>query len=581
MAPRRGSDDTFTFDLVPDDEVDEPLPGTEDQEPAPGRAPDGDPGQDGGSRPWWVRVRGASRRRTVAAVVVLVALLGTAGTVSTVRDRERTERLRAAPGGVADLSVPLRERWTYGEGDPWPVAAMRDLVVVITGTGALALEQQSWFQPEPLTPQPQGGVLRGIDLDTGRERWQVPVERVENCGPRADGAFGVRPRMPVSEVVVCVVEVDGQRSVLTVDGQGRTTVRALEEAGPAGDVAVAAGGAVVRAETAGEMPPLLPDIVGDERIGWDVSEAFQPPDVRVVMEDARTGEVRWERLLPVPEVRPGGDWWACAQWSGGGDPVLDVGRVSLGGGDPVVVTACGLTAQLTSSGEVVAGSGLDESGRRYETWAHALADGGFAVVDMSRSGDLTRGPARVLDRDGREVASPDGGVLDPLSTDGTQADLVLTRDGGEVVALDASGREVWRAEGLSGVRGAVARAGGTAVLLRDDSGRFLVGLDLGTGRTLWTWPMDVGTGASPGYVPGVDEYVRGAWTDGRVLLVAGPGYGATERPASWTALDLRSGDVMWQVPQDEAGPSLPGTGVYRAVDGRVLFWDGTRVTRLG
>ncbi|MEL7978222.1 PQQ-binding-like beta-propeller repeat protein [Isoptericola sp. F-RaC21] len=583
MARRRGArSDAYTFDLEPDgDEPD----GDEGRAAAPvvratrragTHGPlliDLDPvddvddeGGDDGARPddegvlTWRRARDRVRdalrgRRLVAAVVVVAAAL-TAVVVDTVGDRSRTAALRSAPGGVLDLSAEPREEWRVAAEGSAPGGLM-----AVTGGLVVAQHQDA---------------LLGLDVETGERRWTVRLPAPSSsCGPGMQvWSGGLQPE--AADRIVCVTARptgDGgtvRRSTVTVVAADGTVEGTREVAGSPADLFPGADGSLVSVAWVGEASPVDPRVADDVVSG--VADAGAIPDgydVRVRVEDAVTGDRRWQDTVRFDgTVDPS----LCVRWSDDGT----TSGVDLRGGVQTVVTdrvlwlgGCGIDAWYTPDGVR-----LDRPGDpgTFEGFAvEPLTGGGY--VARTEAADLgVDEPAhadRLLRDDGSEVREVRGRYLVPLSTDGGGDGVHLERRGAVTVGTSDDGDDLWRTDVRS--TAVLVRTAQVAVVV--DEGRRVYGLDLGTGEVLWTRPDLVdGLDAMGAYGP---RFVDAAFTDGRLAAFVVPDY-ARGDVVHWVALDAASGRQLWQV---ELGGD--GWGVQLAVAGRLVRWSPTEIVGLG
>ncbi|MEU2200710.1 PQQ-binding-like beta-propeller repeat protein [Isoptericola sp. NPDC019482] len=592
MARRRGArPDAYTFDLDPDgaepddaeDRADAPVVPSVDSsidspdlspvvEAIPGagrRAPllidlDPDDADDGFDDPppsgpgpeplTWRRAVDRARdvlrgRRLVAAVVVVAAAL-TAVVVDTVGDRGRLAALRAAPGGVLDLSAEPREVWRVeAEGSvPGGLMAMADGLVVA---------------------QQQGAIL-GLDVETGERRWQVALPGgTTSCGPGMQVWSG-GVQADTADRIVCVTSSrDDGTTVTVVDADG-TVEGTRELEGSAAERYPGGDGALVTVEWVGEASPVAPRVADEVVAGVaDAGAIADGYDLRVRVEDAVTGERRWQETVAFDDAV---DPSLCVRWSDDGT----TSGVDLRGGVQTVVTdrllwlgGCGIDAWFTPDG-----ARLDRPGDpgTFEGFAvEPLSGGGYVVrTDSDDFGlDDLADADRLLRDDGSEVREVQGRYLVPLSTDGGGDGVHLARRGDTTVASSADGTELWRTEVRS--TSVLVRTAQVAVVV--DEGRRVYGLDLGTGDVLWVRPDLVeGLDAMGAYGP---RFVDAAFTDGRLAAFVVPDYTQGD-VVHWVALDAASGRQLWQV---ELGGD--GWGVQLAVAGRLVRWSPTEVVGLG
>lgn len=591
MARRRGArPDAYTFDLDPDgadpddaeDPSDVPLaapvvrPVVEATRAAGRRGPlliDLDPDEDdddpdelpasgAGREPLtWRRALDRGRdalrgRRLVAAVVVVAAAL-TAVVVDTVGDRGRLAALRAAPGGVLDLSAEPREVWQVEAEGSVPGGLM-------AVAGGLVVAQHR-------------DALLGLDVETGEQRWQVGLPAgPSSCGPGMQ-AWSGGAQADTADRVVCVTGVPGgdgaservRRSTVTVVGADGTVEGTREVEGSPAELYPGGDGTLVSVDWVGEASPVDPRVADDVVAGvadpGDITDGY---DLRVRVEDAVTGERRWQQTVPFDG---GVDPSLCVRWSDDGT----TSGVDLRGGVQTMVTdrvlwlgGCGIDAWFTPDGVR-----LDRPGDpgTFEGFSvEPLTGGGYVV--RTDSDDLRAEGAtadRLVRDDGSEMREVRGRYLAPLSTDGGGDGVHLARRGDVTVASSADGTELWRTEVRS--TSVLVRTAQVAVLV--DEGRHVYGVDLGTGEVLWVRPDLVeGLDAMGAYGP---RFVDAAFTDGRLAAFVVPDY-ARGDIVHWVALDAASGRQLWQV---ELGGD--GWGVQLAVAGRLVRWSPTEIVGLG
>lgn len=587
MARRRGArPDAYTFDLDADgaapDDVEDPAdaPFVRATRSAGSRGPllidldpdDVDDGPDGfpppsgaGPEPLtWRRALDRARdalrgRRLVAAVVVVAAAL-TAVVVDTVGDRGRIAALRAAPGGVLDLSAQPHEVWRVEAEGSVPGGLM-----AVAGGLVVAQRQDT---------------LLGLDVETGERRWQVALPAgASSCGPGMQVWSG-GVQADTADRIVCVTArpSDGgapegdrvRRSTVTVVAADGTVEGTREVEGSPAELYPGGDGSLVSVEWVGEASPVDPRVADDVVAGVaDAGAISDGYDLRVRVEDAVTGDRRWQQTVPFDgAVDPS----LCVRWSDDGT----TSGVDLRGGVQTVVTdrllwlgGCGIDAWFTPDG-----GRLDrpaDPGTFEGFSVEPLTGGGYAVrtdADDLSAEDPTA-TDRILRDDGTEVREVRGRYLVPLSTDGGGDGVHLARRGAATVATSDDGTELWRTDVRS--TSVLVRTAQVAVVV--DEGRRVHGVDLGTGDVLWVRPDLVeGLDAMGAYGP---RFVDAAFTDGRLAAFVVPDY-ARGDVVHWVALDAASGRQLWQV---ELGGD--GWGVQLAVAGRLVRWSPTEIVGLG
>ncbi len=581
------------FELLPDRGPTSP-PGeatrAEVEPPALGRA--------GRATAAWLRRRTAPQ--VVAGVAALALAVGGLTAAAQVRERAAAAALVASPGGVFDLGSPVHELWSRTFDVPdglrgrleapfWPVGVLdadgRHVVVFRLGEPDL-----DGSAPRAADPDTR---LVGLDLDTGAERWQVPIDGVARCGVSSSGLRYDRFAIPtVAARLVCTTGEGIRSRVVVVEPDGTAVDRTPGGLASSTRLLPGPGGVLVRVDQTGPDPDgvaLSQTLDG----GWRFETGFTAPGHRIAAVDPRTGEELWHAAWPGAPVEPGSTF-RCASTGPARQPRLDVAGVSADvSDDGMVLRMCGGDVVLTASGTVVAATETGRAGASVEAYVRSLAGGGIAVARpgiSARSGPGALLPTVVYDRDGREVMSRDSGFLDPMTTDGRDTvdltgapgrrgrGVLLAHDGLWMRAVTAGGDVRWTAGGRPGVEGSVAQAGGVLALVRrsDTGDGELVGIDLGAGVERWTVSLgDLGI-----FGGGRSSYVRGAWTDGRVLVVIVPGfYGSAELP-EWVAYDLRSGERVWHLDADATARTVTPSTQCIAVAGRLLCLDSERVARV-
>ncbi|WP_454730118.1 outer membrane protein assembly factor BamB family protein [Cellulosimicrobium protaetiae] len=541
---------------APDDALDTDEPGT-DEPAADGARPD----SPRASRP-------GRRTAVVGAVAAGVALvLGGMLAVDAWHGRADIARLRAAPGGVEPLPDAPREQWTADVGLTGGLALLPGSMVTVVDGEAVA-----------------------VSLDSGEERWRVGVGKDATCG---SGILWALPSGEPDDTLVCVApvpeapggivrdrspEIDPMTgrivaaswTITVVDDDGEvlgqreaSTEGALLTPGP--------GGTVVRAERVGELP-------ADQGAVLETDDATgmprEIPDGRpavVQVEDALTGDVRWEAELPF--VAGAGQ---CITWSeADGEQTIRADLENLWTAVEtrlLRVEGCGVTAWFTLDG-----TRLDEVENPVDGVV-ALSDGTYSRDPIgydygwgSSSGTEPTSAPAILGADGAVRWEPPGSVLAPSATDGRPVPT-LVRDGLDLVAFDVEGTELWRTSEQSTSGAVLVAAGGTLVVSNGYGDGALAGLDLTTGGERWsldreelTAGLEVGTGWSADV----------AYTDGSraILSVSDWDAGTT----SLLALDLADGGVAWTA--ETAGPD--GGSWVAPLQGRLLRMSDTGITRLG
>lgn len=554
--PRRRRPDHARITFALDDAAGDAGP---DRHPEPGPGP-------GPEEAAPSRASGAGRRRLrlalAGATAVGVVVAGMA-VVDAASSRGSLETLRRSVGGVEPVESAPRELWSTDAQTSGGLATLPGLLVVVRDDEAVA-----------------------HDLDSGAVRWTVPLPRTSRCG----GELELALTSPVpDETLVCVTDdvpsplasrtllttttgeaVDGTASlpapqVTVLDADGTATTRPLDAS--RGWSAPGPDGTVARFRRVGDTPAAPVPTDPSTGLPTDVSGGRAAV---VTLEDARTGAVRWEHELPFVAEEGGCDQYSVAEDATYAD--LDGGAVVRSAG-LVAVRGCGVDARFTPEGTRV-----DDPEKPADVVAQ-LPDGALLrAVDRGWAAPDGTGAAAVLEPDGAVRWEPTGEVIVPTATDGTAGDLVLTRQVTDLVAHDATGRPRWENAEVNSPEVAYVVADGVAVVLQG-MGSVLVGVDVETGRTLWTRTIDelVDDGAGPA-VPSSMLHVGQAFTDGARALLAVSAWEDEEHSTTrLVALDLRDGEIGW------SSASTSSTR-YAAVQGRLLridLGDDPTVTRLG
>ncbi|GAA4733888.1 hypothetical protein GCM10023216_28040 [Isoptericola chiayiensis] len=548
MGRRRRPEGAFTFDLVPDDGTqagDRPAASPVDAGPAadlPADVPPSDRDREPGPvRRTWQRF---SRRTRLAALVTVAAVAGVVLVVDGMLDQGRHEELRTAAGGVVDLSAPPAEAWRVGDAGDAPPQEV-SLAAVTDGVAMVQREDE----------------LRGVDLVTGQERWVIDLlDSRARCGPGVTLWSDVAEITPASRVV-CVA--DGQAgaataTVVTADG---TVLARRQLEGEQDLVAPGPDGTLLTASWVGEPDDVDVELHGDPMTDLTViGEIDDGYDLLVRLSDAVTGEERWERRVAFDEVR---DERQCVRWTTGGrdmELARDGDVDHLTSGRLLAVSACGVLAYFTPSGEQLDLSSAQAAGDDVARRVQPLADGGYAVFAAVWGQQAwTYG---VLDAAGQERLRVEGRLLDPWATDGpADGELLLATEAG-LTAVDAEGAERWTADVEADEQ--LARAGGVTVVL-DQRDRVL-GLDRATGDVLWV-REDLTDLSSVEGATGRGGEVESVFTDGSVVALVVPDYGDTGVVSRWLAVDATTGEDLWS-----AAVPHEGWGVDLAVEGQIVRW---------
>jgi hypothetical protein len=514
-----------------------------DDDPRAGEPHDDEPAA-GGSAP--ARLRRA--RAGIAAGLVLLCGLSAWGATTETEARQHRATLVSAPGGVLSLARPVSAAWDVPADSTHLPAFMPGLVVV-----------------------QRGGVLHGLDVGTGTERWQVQVGEGAGCGLMPAGAQNQNP--PVADPLVCLAaQPDGRRIVTVVRANGASETRELPQ-----DVTTAvptAAGDLVTIRRTGPTPPppdahVIGTVNGDGVTGSSgflhvEGSVAAGQDAVVRLEDAATGTPRWERTLtftPVADASTcGGTIVVASDNQATFDPTrLEVSTLS----SFVVVLGCGIQGVFTATGEPVDRASPKAA---VSVW-QPYADGGVLRYDTDiAAGSQTQ---TLLRPDGTTTAFTDR-VLSPLATDGTHPDVVLLAANDQSLhARDRAGSPLWT--NTLPVPDVLARTSRVAVVA---IGFGVAGIDLTSGKTLWMDPTsfleststtrnrthdatDLGNSSSLS--------VAAAFTDGdSVTLSMDYSDGATH---GFVTLDPATGDVRWRT---LTPASANDWTQYYAVEGHVI-----------
>jgi outer membrane protein assembly factor BamB len=527
---RHGTAETVTFDLVPDD--DGPVPDDAGVPSDPGEPP---PSVVGRLR---TAVAAWPRRRKIVAVAsaagLVLASVGVVVAVDGVRDRQLRHQLVEAPGGVFSLARPPEQRWRAPLAGQEVVALMDGLLVVA--------DRQYWSED---TDDPSV-TLTAVDPADGSVRWSTEVEGADWCGgapPPPAGMWG--GGVSEATALVCAT-VEPEPGVAVVGEDGRITARRALDDPVEGEVVLAAPGAVVRLARVG-----TPDegVVVD----WTLGEDFATRDLTVRLEDAVTGDVRWETTLDGGTAPAGTRVDSIFQCADGGPDGTSFESVSDDisgyawevGARALWVGACGVDATIDLvTGEVVRSTDpFDAAGDWYQGVV-SLDGGGYATrvpAESSSDAPLLGEVNRIWRADGTVVGDVPGSVAVPTATDGSPADVLLTTGADGLSAFDpADTTPLWVR------RGTATPLARTERVLVVGQGTGIVGLDPRTGRELWTRPPPE-PGQGPGELP--SQVVR-AFTDGRYVMLMGlrdAGLVGEDGTAdlSLVALDLATGATVW------------------------------------
>ncbi|WP_415297421.1 hypothetical protein [Cellulosimicrobium sp. SJTW-1] len=529
-----------------------------DDDPAESEPAESDPAEGGPPR----RGRPAAVVAGVAAGVALV--LGGMLAVDAWQGRADLERLRAAPGGLEPLPDAPVERWTADVEVSSGLALLPGAVMTV-----------------------EDGTAVARSLDDGAERWRVDVGAYASCGGLF---FWSLPFGEPASTLACVAPVvpdedaSGGGAELTFEREtGRAlasdwTVTVLDADGEVlgrrdttsdgGTPAPGPGGTILRAERVGEVPAGDGAVVEQDPTTGEVADLplGRPAVVRV--EDALTGDTRWE--ADVPFVEGSGQ---CVGWTeADGTETIRAELENLWAATEthlVRVEGCGVTAWFTPGGER-----LDDQENPLDGVV-ALADGtyyrdpsGYAST-WGSAATAPRDAARaVLAADGAVRWEPPGPILVPRSSDGSDAPL-LARSEGELVAFDGDGSELWRSSEVVAPEAVLVATHDTVVVSGGSSTGWMTGLDATSGTVRWSLDRETVEAAAGGSVSWMDT----AYTDGRrAILLAYQDDGRTEL----LAIDLADGHVAWSggVGPEEGSWPVP-------LQGRLLRIGQSEIARLG
>ncbi len=530
-------------------------------------APDGEEPPPAGDGPDGPRAPRRGRRpAVVGAVAAGVALvLGGMLAVDAWHGRAGLDRLRAAPGGVEPLPDAPREQWTTDVGLTGGLALLPGSIVTVADGEAVA-----------------------VSLDSGEERWRVDVGKDATCG---SGPFWSLPSGEPDDTLVCVAPVPESSGGIVRDGSleldpmtGRVvaatwTITVVDDDGEVlGQRDASTDGAlltpgpdgtVLRAERVGEMPTGDGAVVEQDTTTGELSGIPEGRPAVLQVEDALTGDVRWEAELPF--VAGSGQ---CITWSeADGEETIRADLENLWTAVEtrlVRVEGCGVTSWFTPDG-----TRLDEPDNPVDGVV-ALVDGtyyrdptGYDWIPTVRT-EPTSAPA-VLGADGSVRWEPPGSVLSPTATDGRPVP-VFVRDGLDLVAFDAEGAELWRTSEQRTPDAVLVAAGGTLVVAHGYGDGALAGLDLTTGGERWSLDREE---LSAGLEVGAGWSADVAYTDGSRAILAVSDWEAGT--TSLLAVDLADGEVAWTA--ETTGQD--GGSWVAPLQGRLLRMSDTEITRLG
>lgn len=544
-----------------------PGPETEGREPED--APDCDDPPTGGDVPDGARTpRPGRRAAVVGAVAAGVALvLGGMLAVDAWHGRADLDRLRAAPGGVEPLPDAPTERWSADVGAMTGLAFLPGAVV--------ALEEQEAV---------------AYSLDSGEERWRVEVGANAQCGnpimwslpsgtpdptlvcvaPVLEGPDGADPDGAQPTVDPMTGRVEAAAWTVTVVDEDGEVLGRRDTTSEGGFPTPGLGGTVVRAERVGDVPAGDGAVVEQDATTGELSDVPEGRPAVVRVEDALTGEARWEAELPFV-ARSG----QCVEWQEVDG--VQTTRAALEGlwvaaeTRVLHVEGCGVSAWFTPDGTRLDDVDVPTDG------VVALGDGTYYRDPTSNAFgwgyptdlDVVAAPA-VLDADGSVRWEPPGPVVVPRSTDGGPTPSLVS-EGLELVAFDETGRELWRTDEVGTPDTTLVATGDTVVVSDGYGDGFLTALDATTGRERWTFDR---AGAEAAAGMGQAWNADTAYTDGTRAIVVVSDWEAEE--SSLLAIDLSDGHVAWTT----EGRANRGSWVA-PFQGRLLQIGEDALTRLG
>lgn len=540
--------DAFVFDLVDDGAGDDdaldapPRPGLSLPDGAADGGPDDAPEVRDGGHADPVVPTGATRwlRPLAPVAAVLAVVLGTGFALDGVRTAEQLDRIREVRGGVADLSVPLVERWAWDGGvgtggfeaysGSAQVAVLGDLLVFVSDDELLALEPAS-----------------------GAEAWSVPLGDRPDCGPTG---YPGRADLTTASVV-CLQGAPEEREVMVVGPDGAASEpRTLDPADTRRYGAARPGpdGTVLRAQRVGDTSAVdLGDAVCSPT-GDCKGTVESGRDIALRAEDAVTGAERWSVTAPfVATPAAACNPWQAGAWGEVSDPVSDdpLQPDAFGAhisGDLVALHGCGANASVTSDGRLLRGAASPGDGGIV-----GLGTGGYLAPGFDSTTDTV-----VYSAGGEILETVAGYASEAAVVDGAGLLLSWDKDAPGVHAYEPDGTPRWESR-EPGTFQFAAEVGETAVVMA--SGGEVRGLDVSTGERRWA--LDIAKGSD-----GESDvrFLFQAFTDGRHALLLLHNEGGT---FDLVSLDTVSGELAWDVPiADVLGPVQDASLV--AVGGRLL-----------
>jgi outer membrane protein assembly factor BamB len=552
----------FVFELVDDDGEDAPSarpgPDAVGDGDDDGVGPDGVTPEEGGLPPH--DALGLRLRRLAPVAAVLAVMLGTGFAADGMRDAARIERIREAPGGVVDVSVPVQELWTW-DGEVGQADSAEGFGVADLG-GVLAFRY--------------GEELIGLDPASGERAWSVPLGEEPECGPVGyPGTVSL-----ATPVLVCLQGAGEAREAIRVGPGGVTSEpRALDSSHDSryGMARPGPDGTVLRAKRIGPESAIdAGDARCTEATGECSGTVDAGRDLVLRAEDVVTGEERWIVTVPfrataANQCTP----WYGIPWNGWDEALMDevLAPDAFGaqiGSRIVDLWGCGIWAAVTPGGGLLRADGAPGSGA-----VVSLANGGYAGQMTSSPSPGSEGAMRttLFAPDGDVVGEIPGYATVPRTTDDPDAVSLLSHgeSGYRLSSYAADGTERWAVAVDDSSSEFLAQVGGTVVASSWMGG--VRGFDLATGAERWTWQI----GEAPGTEAYGNEYAMQAFTDGTFVLLVLRSEDGTLELAS---LDAASGQLAWDsLAADDV--SLPEDAALLSVGGHLLTVTPTRVIGLG
>jgi hypothetical protein len=317
--------------------------------------------------------------------------------------------------------------------------------------------------------------------------------------------------------------------------------------------------------------------------GQVLAEDFPTRDMVVRMEDAVTGEVRWETTVPGATAPAGtavDTMYQCTRWSADGAVAETVTDETDGfswvlGPGWAWFDTCGVNASIDLGTGAILRSvdPFDPSTGGWDPGIVAVDGGGHAArlpYPATSEAATAVETYRVWREDGTVVGDVVGPLATPTVTDGSRPQVLLTMGLSGLAAFDpGDAAPLWTLDGTGGWP--VAR---TEHVLVVQDGFSYIAVDPRTGRERWTVPMVSPTPGDFGNQP----YLVAAFTDGRRLMLVEVRDGGLvgedgTSPLVMRALDLSTGATVWSQERTAAPPA--------AIDGHLYEFDATGVVRLG